>query len=87
MPKVGSKHFPYTPQGKRNAQKYARATGQSMNSSYKRGGSLLSSLEGRLDMTMPGSINNKHMKGDCNCHKRMNMGGTVTTANTYSRKK
>lgn len=52
----------------------------------KRGGntSLLTSLEGRLDMTMPGSTNNQYMKGkDCGCSKKMNMGGTVPTANTY----
>ncbi len=53
---------------------------------YKRGGqpSLLTSLEGRLDMTMPGATNNKYMKGkDCGCSKKMNMGGTVPTANTH----
>tara|TARA_Y100000389_G_scaffold204846_1_gene260118 strand:+ start:5444 stop:5638 length:195 start_codon:yes stop_codon:yes gene_type:complete len=58
---------------------------------YKRGGatSLLSSLEGRLDMTMPGATNNQHMKGKgCGCgKKKMNMGGTVPSANTYSSKK
>jgi len=57
---------------------------------YRHGGqpSLLSSLEGRLDMTMPGSTNNPYMKGKpCGCSKKMNMGGTVTTANTYSGKK
>jgi len=50
-------------------------------------GSLLTSMEGRLDMTMPGSINNGHMKGkkDCGCNKKkMNLGGTVPSANTYS---
>jgi hypothetical protein len=54
---------------------------------YKQGGSLLTSMEGRLDMTMPGSINNGHMKGkkDCGCNKKkMNLGGTVPSANTYS---
>ncbi len=38
-------------------------------------------------MTMPGSINNGHMKGkkDCGCNKKkMNLGGTVPSANTYS---
>jgi len=56
---------------------------------YQTGGqpSLLSSLEGRLDMTMPGATNNSIMKGkDCGCKKKMNMGGTVPTANTYSGK-
>lgn len=54
---------------------------------YKKGGqtSLLTQLSGRLDMTMPGATNNSYMKGkDCGCSKKMNMGGTVTTANTYS---
>jgi hypothetical protein len=53
---------------------------------YRAGGqpSLLTSLEGRLDMTVPGSTNNVYMKGkDCGCSKKMNMGGTVPTANTY----
>lgn len=58
---------------------------------YKHGGpsSLLSSLEGRLDMTMPGVTNNQYMKGKgCGCgKKKMNMGGTVPSANTYSGKK
>ena len=40
-------------------KKYYRAGGQP---------SLLSSMEGRLDMTVPGSTNNKYMKGkDCGC--------------------
>lgn len=60
-------------------KKYYRAGGQP---------SLLTSLEGRLDMTMPGATNNKYMKGkDCGCSKKMNMGGTVPTANTYFGKK
>lgn len=57
---------------------------------YKHGGqpSLLTSLEGRLDMSMPGSTNNSYMKGKpCGCSKKMNMGGTVPTANTYYGKK
>lgn len=58
---------------------------------YRRGKnvSLLTSLEGRLDMTMPGATNNQHMKGkDCGCgKKKMNMGGTVPSANTYWGKK
>ena len=54
---------------------------------YKQGGqpSLLTKMSGRLDMTMPGAVNNAHMKGkDCGCSKKMNMGGTVPSANTYS---
>ncbi len=51
----------------------------------KKSHSFLTSLEGRLDMTMPG-VSPK--KKDCGCKKkRMNMGGTVPSANTYSRKK
>jgi hypothetical protein len=42
--------------------------------------SLLTSLEGRLDMSMPQLVNKKK---DCGCKKKMNMGGTVTSANTY----
>ena len=30
MPTVGRKKFPYTPAGKRQAKRYARSTGQSM---------------------------------------------------------
>ena len=57
---------------------------------YKQGGqpSLLTSISGRLDMTMPGSANNAYMKGkDCGCSKKMNLGGTVPTANTYHGKR
>lgn len=57
---------------------------------YRTGGqpSLLTSMQGRLDMTIPGSTNNAYMKGkDCGCSKKMNMGGTVPTANTYFGKK
>jgi hypothetical protein len=28
MPKVGNRHFPYTPEGYRQAKEYARVTGQ-----------------------------------------------------------
>lgn len=45
---------------------------------YKSGGSLLSRLEGNLDMTQPG------MRSKGCCCKKMNMGGTVPTANTHS---
>jgi hypothetical protein len=45
---------------------------------------LLTSLEGRLDMTMPGATGKPK---DCGCKKKMNMGGTVPTANTYSGKR
>ena len=39
-------------------------------------------------MSMPGSTNNSYMKGKpCGCSKKMNMGGTVPTANTYYGKK
>ena len=57
------------------------------NKKMKTGGqpSLLSSMQGRLDMTMPGATNNQYMKGkDCGCSKKMNAGGTVPSANTYS---
>ena len=52
----------------------------------KKSHSLLTSLEGRLDMSMPQSVNKKK---DCGCKhkKKMNMGGTVPSANTYSGKK
>ncbi len=49
------------------------------------GGSLLTKLEGRLDMSMPGA--SKKIKGDCGCNKKMNLGGTVPSANTYSGKR
>jgi hypothetical protein len=51
----------------------------------KKSQSLLTSLEGRLDMTMPG-VSTK--KKDCGCKhkKKMNMGGTVPSANTYQGK-
>jgi hypothetical protein len=49
------------------------------------GGSLLTRLEGRLDMSMPGA--SKSVKGDCGCNKKMNLGGTVPSANTYSGKR
>lgn len=40
--------------------------------------------QGRLDMTMPNMMKAK----DCCCSKKkMNMGGTVPTANTYFGKK
>jgi hypothetical protein len=45
---------------------------------------LLTSLEGRLDMSMPRSASKSK---DCGCKKKMNMGGTVPTANTYFGKK
>lgn len=47
---------------------------------YKTGGSLLTRLQGKLDMSQPG-MGMKNKKGCC-CQK-MNMGGTVPTANTY----
>ncbi len=48
----------------------------------KRSHSLLTQLEGKLDMSMPQKLNEKK---DCGCKhkKKMNMGGTVPTANTY----
>ena len=50
----------------------------------KKSHSLLTSLEGRLDMSMPSLVNKKK---DCDCNKKkMNMGGTVPSANTYSGK-
>jgi len=58
-------------------KKYYRAGGQT---------SLLTSLQGGLDMTMPGATNNKYMKGkDCGCSKKMQLGGG--THNTYFGKK
>ncbi len=54
----------------------------------KKSHSLLTSLEGRLDMSMPHLVNKKQK--DCKCkHKKnkMNMGGTVPSANTYMGKK
>jgi|TARA_R100000084_G_scaffold109439_1_gene76837 hypothetical protein len=56
---------------------------------YRDGGSLLSRMTqmGNLDMTMP----NKAKNSDCGCgskpRRKMNMGGTVPTANTYHGKK
>ena len=47
---------------------------------YKTGGSLLTRLQGKLDMSQPG-MGMKNKKG-CFCQK-MNMGGTVPTSNTY----
>ena len=38
MPKVGSKHFAYTPAGKKAAASHAKSTGQSVSKSYKKGG-------------------------------------------------
>jgi len=49
------------------------------------GASLLTRLEGRLDMSMPGA--SKKVKGDCGCNKKMNLGGTVPSANTYMGRK
>ena len=58
------------------------------NPKYRDGGSLLSRMTqmGNLDMSMP----NKAKNSDCGCGKprrKMNMGGTVPTANTYYGKK
>ena len=53
----------------------------------KKSHSLLTSLEGRLDMSMPQLVNKKK---DCGCkhkNKKMNLGGTVPSANTYMGKK
>ena len=38
MPKVGDKHFDYTPEGVAKAKKYAEATGENVKSAYKKGG-------------------------------------------------
>ena len=38
MPKVGSKHFAYTPAGKAAAGTYAKSTGQKVSKAYKKGG-------------------------------------------------
>ncbi len=55
---------------------------------HNQGRSLLTQMSGKLDMSMPGAVNNNYMKGkDCGCSKKMNMGGTVPTANTYHRKR
>ena len=38
MPKVGKRHFAYTPKGRAAAKKYAKATGKPMAKKKKRGG-------------------------------------------------
>ena len=38
MPKVGSKHFPYTESGYKDAKKEVKKTGKRMKVSYKTGG-------------------------------------------------
>ena len=38
MPKVGSRHFAYTPEGKKAAAAHAQSTGQSVSKTYKKGG-------------------------------------------------
>ena len=46
MPKVGDKHFSYTPEGQAKAKAYADATGKKMeNKKYKHG----KKLEGKLN--------------------------------------
>tara|TARA_R110000751_G_scaffold55992_6_gene119879 strand:+ start:1295 stop:1447 length:153 start_codon:yes stop_codon:yes gene_type:complete len=40
MPKVGSKHFAYTPAGKKSAAAHAKTTGQRVSKAYKKGGKI-----------------------------------------------
>ena len=48
MPKVGSKHFAYTPEGQQQAAAYAKSTGQPLSSSYKGGGKVKKAKGGRV---------------------------------------
>ena len=47
MPKVGSRHFAYTPAGQQQAATYAKSTGQPMvNTGYKKGGKAVKKAKG-----------------------------------------
>ena len=46
MPKVGSKHFAYTPAGKAAAGAHAKSTGQKVSKAYKKGGKVKMSKGG-----------------------------------------
>ena len=61
MPKVGSKHFAYTPAGQQQAAAHSRATGQPMvNTGYKKGGKASKAKGGRVK-AMAGGMK-KHTK-------------------------
>lgn len=47
MPKVGSKHFAYTPKGKKAAKSYAKKTGQKMMMSPKAMGSRMAAMRAK----------------------------------------
>ena len=61
MPKVGSRSFPYTPEGQRQATAYARSTGQPLSMSYKGGGKVKKAKGGRVK-AMAGGMKAKKKK-------------------------
>ena len=61
MPKVGNKHFAYTPAGQQQAAAYARSTGQPLSSSYKAGGKVKKAKGGRVK-AMAGGMKMKKPK-------------------------
>ena len=61
MPKVGSRHFAYTPAGQQQAAAYAKSTGQPLSSSYKGGGKVKKAKGGRVK-AMYGGMKSKNKK-------------------------
>ena len=63
MPKVGSKHFAYTPAGQQQAAAHSRATGQPMvNTGYKKGGKAVKKAKGGRVKAMAGGMKAKKKK-------------------------
>jgi hypothetical protein len=63
MPKVGAKKFPYTSSGVQQAQKHARATGQKVNTGYKKGGTKKPYKKGGAVKKRKGGVLKKHHGG------------------------
>ena len=63
MPKVGSKHFAYTPAGQQQAAAHSRATGQPMvNTGYKKGGKAVKKAKGGRVKALAGGMKAKKKK-------------------------
>ena len=63
MPKVGSRHFAYTPAGQQQAAAHSRATGQPMvNTGYKKGGKAVKKAKGGRVKAMAGGMKAKKKK-------------------------
>jgi len=68
MPKVGSKHFAYTPAGQQQAAAHSRATGQPMvNTGYKKGGKASKAKGGAVKKAKGGRV--KAMGGGMKMYK------------------